>query len=86
MDKIKELLDKDHNEVLFPLLVPEAELGKEGEHAKGFEEEVYWVTKGGKNDLNEKLTLIPTSETAIYPMYSFWIRSHIDLPIKYYQV
>ncbi|MBQ2612861.1 MAG: proline--tRNA ligase [Methanobrevibacter sp.] len=86
LEKIKELLDKDHDEILFPLLVPEAELAKEGEHVKGFEEEVYWVTKGGKNDLNEKLALRPTSETAIYPMYSLWIRSHIDLPIKYYQV
>ena len=86
LERIKELLDKDHDEVLFPLLVPEAELAKEGEHVKGFEEEVYWVTKGGKNDLNEKLALRPTSETAIYPMYALWIRSHIDLPIKYYQV
>ncbi len=86
LEKIKELLDKDHEEVLFPLLVPETELAKEGEHVKGFEEEVYWVTKGGKNDLNEKLALRPTSETAIYPMYALWIRSHIDLPIKYYQV
>ena len=86
LERIKELLDKDHDEVLFPLLVPETELAKEGEHVKGFEEEVYWVTKGGKNDLNEKLALRPTSETAIYPMYALWIRSHIDLPIKYYQV
>ena len=86
LERIKELLDKDHDEVLFPLLVPEAELAKEGEHVKGFEEEVYWVTKGGINDLNEKLALRPTSETAIYPMYALWIRSHIDLPIKYYQV
>ena len=86
LERIKELLDKDHDEVLFPLLVPEGELAKEGEHVKGFEEEVYWVTKGGKNDLNEKLALRPTSETAMYPMYALWIRSHIDLPIKYYQV
>ena len=86
LEKIKELLDEDHEEVLFPLLVPESELAKEGEHVKGFEDEVYWVTKGGRNDLNEKLALRPTSETAIYPMYSLWIRSHIDLPIKYYQI
>jgi len=86
LEKIKELLDKDHEEVLFPLLVPETELAKEGEHVKGFENEVYWVTKGGRNELNEKLALRPTSETAIYPMYALWIRSHIDLPIKYYQI
>ena len=86
MNIIKKLLDKDHEEVLFPMLVPEGELAKEGIHVKGFEDEVYWVTKGGQRDLNEKLALRPTSETAIYPMYALWIRTHIDLPIKYYQI
>ena len=86
MNIIKELLDKDHEEVLFPMLIPETELAKEGIHVKGFEEEVYWVTKGGKTELNEQLALRPTSETAMYPMYALWIRSHIDLPIKYYQI
>ena len=83
---LKKLLDKDHEEVLFPMLVPESELAKEGIHVKGFEDEVYWVTKGGQRELNEQLALRPTSETAIYPMYALWIRSHIDLPIKYYQI
>ena len=86
MNIIKKLLDKDHDEVLFPMLVPETELAKEGIHVKGFEDEVYWVTKGGQTELNEKLALRPTSETAIYPMYALWIRTHIDLPIKYYQI
>ena len=86
MNIIKELLDKDHEEVLFPMLIPETELAKEGIHVKGFEEEVYWVTKGGQTELNEQLALRPTSETAMYPMYALWIRSHIDLPIKYYQI
>ena len=86
MEIIKKLLDKDHEEVLFPMLIPETELAKEGIHVKGFEDEVYWVTKGGQTDLNEKLALRPTSETAIYPMYALWIRTHIDLPIKYYQI
>ena len=86
MNIIKKLLDKDHDEVLFPMLVPETELAKEGLHVKGFEDEVYWVTRGGQTELNEKLALRPTSETAIYPMYSLWIRTHIDLPIKFYQI
>jgi prolyl-tRNA synthetase len=68
------------------MLVPETELAKEGIHVKGFEDEVYWVTQGGQTPLNEKLALRPTSETAIYPMYALWIRTHIDLPIKYYQI
>ena len=51
----RELLDKDHEEVLFPMLIPETELAKEGIHVKGFEDEVYWVTHGGPTELNEKL-------------------------------
>ena len=86
MEIIKKLLDKDHEEVLFPMLIPESELAKEGIHVKGCEDEVYWITKGGQTELNEQLALRPTSETAIYPMYALWIRSHIDLPIKYYQI
>ena len=83
---LKEILDKDHEEVLFPLLIPEDELAKEAIHVKGFEDEVYWITHGGLTELNKKLALRPTSETAIYPMFSLWVRSHTDLPLKYYQV
>lgn len=83
---IRELLDKDHQEALFPLLIPEIEFMKEAEHIKGFEDEVYWVTHGGLDELDVKLALRPTSETAIYPMYKVWVRSHADLPLKIYQV
>ena len=82
----RDLMDKEHDETLFPLLIPEAELAKEGIHVKGFEDEVYWVTHGGQTELNEKLAIRPTSETAMYPMFALWVRSHIDLPIKQYQV
>ena len=83
---LRDILDKEHDEVLFPLLIPEDELAKEAIHVKGFEEEVYWVTHGGLTELNEKLALRPTSETAMYPMFSLWVRNHSDLPMKYYQV
>ncbi len=85
LETIEELLDEDHEQVLFPMLIPESELAKEAIHVKGFEEEVYWITKGGKTPLNEQLALRPTSETSIYPMFSLWVRSHMDLPIKIYQ-
>jgi prolyl-tRNA synthetase len=85
-DIIRRLLDKDHQETLFPLLIPENEFMKEAEHIKGFENEVYWVTHGGTTPLDVKLALRPTSETAIYPMYKLWIRSHADLPLKLYQI
>lgn len=83
---LRTLLNRDHEEALFPLLIPETEFMKEAEHIKGFEDEVYWVTHGGLTPLDVKLALRPTSETAIYPMYSLWIRSHADLPLKLYQV
>jgi prolyl-tRNA synthetase len=84
--KLRDLLDRDHQETLFPLLIPEQEFMKEAEHIKGFEDEVYWVTHGGTTPLDVKLALRPTSETAIYPMYALWIRSHADLPVRYYQI
>lgn len=83
---LRELLDRDHQEALFPLLIPATEFMKEAEHIKGFENEVFWVTRGGKNELEVPLALRPTSETAIYPMFALWIRSHADLPLKLYQV
>ena len=83
---LRELLDDDHEEVLFPLLIPEDELAKEAIHVKGFEEEVYWITHGGLTPLNKKLALRPTSETAMYPIFKLWVRSHSDLPLKFYQV
>jgi len=83
---IRELLDVDHQETQFPLLIPENEFMKEAQHIKGFENEVYWVTSGGTAPLDVKLALRPTSETAIYPMFKLWIRSHADLPLRIYQI
>lgn len=84
--KLREILDRDHDEVYFPALIPETELRKEGDHIKGFEDEVYWVTHGGLTPLDVKLALRPTSETAIYPIFKLWIRSHADLPLRVYQI
>jgi prolyl-tRNA synthetase len=83
---LRALMDVDHQECYFPMLIPKPELLKESEHIKGFEDEVYWVTHGGLTPLEIPLALRPTSETAIYPMYKLWIRSHADLPLKLYQI
>jgi len=83
---LRSLMDVDHQECQFPMLIPKPELLKESEHIKGFEDEVYWVTHGGLTELEVPLALRPTSETAIYPMYKLWIRSHADLPLKLYQI
>jgi len=84
---IRRLLDETgHEEVLFPLLVPEDLLRKESEHVKGFEREVFWVTKGGEEELELKLALRPTSEVAITFMESLWLKGYSQLPKKFYQI
>ncbi len=84
---IRRLLDETgHEECLFPLLIPQSLLAKEAEHIRSFEKEVFWVTRGGATELDEKLALRPTSETVIMPMFKLWIHSHADLPKKVYQV
>jgi len=84
---MRRLLDESgHEEMLFPLLIPEDLFAKESMHIKGFEEEAYWVTHGGSTKLSVKMALRPTSETVITPMAKFWIRSHADMPIKVYQI
>ncbi|MBU5687801.1 MAG: proline--tRNA ligase [Candidatus Aenigmatarchaeota archaeon] len=66
----------------FPMFIPEALLKKEAEHFEGFTPEVAWITKGGDRDLEEKLAVRPTSETIMYSIFSEWIRSHRDLPLR----
>ncbi len=66
----------------FPLFIPESFLKKEAEHFQGFVPECAWVTIGGKTKLGERLAVRPTSETIIYSMFSKWIRSWRDLPMK----
>ena len=84
---IKELLDYElkktgHKNGFLPVLIPESLLTKEKDHFDGFMPEVFWVTKSGDSDLTEKLAVRPTSETLAYSMFSKWISSYRDLPLK----
>ena len=83
---IREIEATGSTPVEFPTLIPETEFQKEAEHIKGFSAEVYWVTKGGSSALDIPLVLRPTSETAMYPIFAIWIRSHKDLPLNVYQI
>ncbi len=65
-----------------PILIPESLLGKEKKHFAGFNPEVFWVTHSGNNEVGDKLALRPTSETLAYTLYSKWIQSWRDLPLK----
>jgi prolyl-tRNA synthetase len=81
-----EMNKTNHQEVCFPLLIPESFFKKEEEHIEGFGKEVFWVTHAGLTPLEERWLLRPTSETAMYPIFSLWIRSHTDLPLKTFQI
>jgi prolyl-tRNA synthetase len=79
------LFRTNHQPAYFPSLIPFTNLRKESEHIKGFDAQVFKVTEAGGERLTEDLFLRPTSETAIYPMFSLWIRSYKDLPLKVFQ-
>ncbi|KAL0958476.1 hypothetical protein HGRIS_000615 [Hohenbuehelia grisea] len=66
----------------FPMFVSSKVLEREKDHIEGFAVEVAWVTRAGKSDLEEPIAIRPTSETAMYPYYAKWIKSHRDLPLK----
>ncbi len=83
----KELESKGHEPVWFPSVIPESFFEKESKHAEGFKAEVFWITEGGSDSkkFEERLALRPTSETAMYTMFSLWIQGWKDLPMKMYQ-
>lgn len=88
-ESIKRFIDTEfkatgHKNAYFPLFIPEEFLAKEEEHFK-FKVEVAWVTHVGDTKLNKRYALRPTSETIMYHMYSQWIHSHADLPLKFNQ-
>jgi len=74
-----------HRNVYFPLFIPESLLNKEKDHVEGFAPEVAWVTKGGDEELEERLCVRPTSETLFSTMYAKWVGSWRDLPMLYNQ-
>ncbi len=77
-----ELRSKGHELSILPTIIPEENFNKEANHIEGFAPEVFWLDKkqGGS-----RLAMRPTSETAYYEMFSLWIRSYRDLPLKMYQ-
>jgi prolyl-tRNA synthetase len=70
-----------HVNAYFPLFIPESLLMREAEHVEGFAPQVAWVTRGGNEELEERLVVRPTSEVIIGTMYAKWIQSWRDLPV-----
>ncbi|HEX3879562.1 MAG TPA: proline--tRNA ligase [Bryobacteraceae bacterium] len=71
----------DHQNVYFPLLIPQSFLRKEAEHVEGFSPELAVVTIAGGKELEEPYVIRPTSETIIGHFFSKWIQSWRDLPV-----
>ncbi len=74
-----------HENVYLPLLIPESLFQKEKDHVEGFAPETAMVTTTGKEDLNERLIIRPTSEVLFCTHFQSIVQSHRDLPKKYNQ-
>lgn len=89
-EEIQKVLDKmfkdtGHENVQMPMFIPESLLNVEKEHVEGFAPEVAWVTQGGKEKLEERMCVRPTSEVLFCEHYKKIIKTYRDLPKLYNQ-
>lgn len=89
-ENIQRLMDKRFKDtgvenVYLPMFIPESLLQKEKDHVEGFAPEVAWVTRGGNDELVERLAVRPTSETLFCDLYANIVHSYRDLPKLYNQ-
>ena len=70
-----------HQNVYFPLLIPQSFLRREAEHVEGFSPELAVVTVAGGKELEEPYVIRPTSETIVGHFFAKWIQSWRDLPM-----
>ncbi|HIV74775.1 MAG TPA: proline--tRNA ligase [Candidatus Pseudogracilibacillus intestinigallinarum] len=81
----RQIKETGHENVQFPLFIPESLLQKEKDHVEGFAPEVAWVTHGGDAELGERICVRPTSEVLFCDYYANKIHSYRDLPKLYNQ-
>jgi len=87
-----------HENLYFPIFIPERFMAREAEHVEGFAKECAIVTHSRlttnedgdlipdpESKLGENYIVRPTSETIIWDTYSKWIQSYRDLPLLYNQ-
>src|SRR5437016_934105 len=70
-----------HQNMYFPLLIPQSFMHKEAEHVEGFSPELAVATISGGKELEEPYVIRPTSETIVGHFFSKWIQSYRDLPL-----
>lgn len=87
------ILESGHDNAYFPLFIPVSYFEREAKHVEGFAKECAVVThsrlkhsEGGglepASPLEEPLVVRPTSELMIGEMFSKWVQSYRDLPLK----
>ena len=81
----KEFKKTNHENVYFPLVIPESLFQKEKDHVEGFAPETAMITTSGVEDLAERLIVRPTSEVLFATHYAKIIQSYRDLPKLYNQ-
>jgi len=85
-ENIQAYLDKrfklhDAKNAFFPTFIPLSYIQREKEHVEGFAPELWLVTAGGGQELEEPYAVRPTSETTIGSAVRNWIQSYRDLPL-----
>jgi len=70
-----------HQNMYFPVLIPQSFMRREAEHVEGFSPELAVVTIAGGKELEEPYVIRPTSETIIGHFFAKWIQSWRDLPM-----
>src|SRR5581483_8334851 len=85
-ENIQAFLDKRFKahgakNAFFPTFIPLSFIQKEKEHVEGFTPNLWLVTVGGGEPLEEPYAVRPTSETALNSAVGNWIHSYRDLPL-----
>lgn len=81
----KEFKKTGHENVYLPLVINESLFNKEKEHVEGFAPETLIATIGGKEEIQDRLIIRPTSECLFTNHYAHIIKSYRDLPKLYNQ-
>ncbi len=89
-ENIQKCLDRrfkatGHVNMALPLLIPESLLQKEKDHVEGFAPEVAWIDFGGKEKLEERMCVRPTSEVLFCDHWKNILQSYRQLPFLYNQ-
>ena len=89
-EKMVSVLDQEfkktgHQNLQMPMFIPESLLNVEKNHVAGFAPEVAWVTRGGNEELEERMCVRPTSEVLFCDHFKKIIKSYRDLPLLYNQ-